>query len=254
MRISYLPEIVSGTGDTVFPISTSGVSKKVRLSTLNNFSGAGTISKVQAGNNIKTSGSGITSTGTVNFYFPGSIYVFPGSTIPDGWLSCDGQAVSRSLYADLFSVLGTYYGSGDGRTTFNLPDMRGRSIAGVETMGGVGSSLRLVNSRPGNVNPLVIGSTGGQEAYTLSGQEVGLQPHTHTHSLSTSWGGDYEQGNKCNGGDGDTSGRWPSGSTLGSQLTLTWNYTFTNNATSDLTSASHPNLPPLVFLKWVIKY
>ena len=254
MRISYLPEIVSGTGDTVFPISTSGVSKKVRLSTLNNFSGDGTISKVQAGNNIKTSGSGITSTGTVSFYFPGSIYVFPGSTIPEGWLSCDGQAVSRSLYTDLFSVLGTYYGSGDGRTTFNLPDMRGRSIAGVETMGGVGSSLRLVNSRPGNVNPLVIGSTGGQEAYTLSGQEVGLQPHTHTHSLSTSWGGGYEQGNKCNGGDGDTSGRWPSGSSLGSQLTLTWNYTFTNNATSDLTSASHPNLPPLVFLKWVIKY
>lgn len=51
-------------------------------------------------------------------------------TAPTGWLICDGAAVSRTTYADLFAVIGTTYGSGDGSTTFNLPPMAGRVPAG----------------------------------------------------------------------------------------------------------------------------
>lgn len=54
----------------------------------------------------------------------GTINAYGGTTAPDGWLLCQGQAISRTDYADLFAVIGTAYGSGDGSTTFNVPDMR----------------------------------------------------------------------------------------------------------------------------------
>lgn len=54
----------------------------------------------------------------------GTINAFGGNTTPDGWLMCQGQAVSRTTYAELFAVIGTAFGSGDGSSTFNLPDMR----------------------------------------------------------------------------------------------------------------------------------
>lgn len=62
---------------------------------------------------------------------PGIIEIWPGNTPPDGWLLCNGQAVSRTTYANLFSVLGTAYGQGDGSTTFNVPDVTGRVPVGA---------------------------------------------------------------------------------------------------------------------------
>ena len=56
----------------------------------------------------------------------GAFMAFAGSSAPEGWLVCDGSAVSRTTYADLFAVIGTTYGDGDGNTTFNLPDCSGR--------------------------------------------------------------------------------------------------------------------------------
>ena len=55
---------------------------------------------------------------------PGSIVAFGGSMAPSGWISCDGTAVSRTTYAALFAAIGTAWGTGDGTTTFNLPDLR----------------------------------------------------------------------------------------------------------------------------------
>ena len=65
---------------------------------------------------------GSTAGGNVVGLTPGFIAPFAGSTAPDGWLVCDGSAISRTRYADLFAVIGTTYGSGDGNTTFNLPN------------------------------------------------------------------------------------------------------------------------------------
>ena len=61
----------------------------------------------------------------------GEIKFFPVDTPPAHTLVCNGGAVSRTAYAELFAVLGTKYGAGDGSTTFNLPDLRGRFIRGT---------------------------------------------------------------------------------------------------------------------------
>lgn len=78
---------------------------------------------------------------------PGTITDFAGSTAPDGWLLCDGAAVSRTTYAGLFAIIGETYGNGDGSTTFELPDFRQRFALGVaasgtgSTLGGTGGSI-----------------------------------------------------------------------------------------------------------------
>lgn len=63
----------------------------------------------------------------------GVVYPFAGSSAPKGYFICDGAAINRETYSDLFNVIGTTYGSGDGSTTFNLPDARGRAIYGLGT-------------------------------------------------------------------------------------------------------------------------
>ena len=69
--------------------------------------------------------------------FPaGMVMAFAGSTPPPGWLPCDGSLLSRTTYAVLFAVIGTGWGSGDGSTTFHLPDLRGRFLRGVDGAAG----------------------------------------------------------------------------------------------------------------------
>ena len=72
----------------------------------------------------------------------GTVLAFAGSSAPSGFLLCDGRAVSRTTYTSLFSVIGTTYGSGDGSTTFNLPDMRGRVAVGSDANLGVKSGAK----------------------------------------------------------------------------------------------------------------
>ena len=72
---------------------------------------------------------------------PGMVSFFTQSTAPTGWLPCNGAAVSRTTYADLFSVLGTTYGSGDGSSTFNLPELRGEFIRGWDGGRGIDSNF-----------------------------------------------------------------------------------------------------------------
>jgi microcystin-dependent protein len=67
----------------------------------------------------------------------GEIIIYPMNTPPVGYLICDGSAISRTTYADLFAVLGTNYGAGDGSTTFNLPDLRGEFVRGSDAGRGV---------------------------------------------------------------------------------------------------------------------
>lgn len=68
--------------------------------------------------------------------FAGTIIAFGGATAPGGFLSCDGSAVSRTTYADLFTAISTTWGVGDGSTTFNLPDLRETALVGIGTRGG----------------------------------------------------------------------------------------------------------------------
>jgi microcystin-dependent protein len=79
--------------------------------------------------------------------FRGMIFPYAGATAPTGFLLCDGAAVSRTTYADLFALIGTTYGAGDGSTTFNVPDLRGRFAIGA----GTGQKVATFVSRSGNV-------------------------------------------------------------------------------------------------------
>jgi len=80
--------------------------------------------------------AGFGSSGSASANVPvGSIISYGSTAVPAGWLACDGSAVSRTAYADLFSVIGTTYGAGDGSTTFNLPDTRGIFLRGAGTHG-----------------------------------------------------------------------------------------------------------------------
>jgi hypothetical protein len=60
----------------------------------------------------------------------GSVLFFPINSVPDGWLKCNGAAISRTTYSNLFAVIGTTWGVGDGSTTFNVPDLRGEFLRG----------------------------------------------------------------------------------------------------------------------------
>lgn len=88
----------------------------------------------------------------------GVLAPYAGSAAPTGWLLCHGQAVNRTTFAALFAVLGTTYGAGDGSTTFNLPDMRGRVVAGKDDMGGSAAN-RLINTRTVSVSTISQTST-----------------------------------------------------------------------------------------------
>ena len=71
-------------------------------------------------------------------YVPaGTVLPFAGDTAPSGWAICNGDPVSRTDYAELFTAIGELWGVGDGSTTFNLPDMRGQFLRGLDTSGTV---------------------------------------------------------------------------------------------------------------------
>ena len=119
---------------------------------------------------------------------PAGIYLpYGGTAAPSGWLLCYGQAVSRTTYANLFTAISTGYGVGDGATTFNVPDMRGRLPLGKDDMGGA-SANRVTNAAADT-----IGGGLGVEEHTLTGAESGESGHGHLFRWNTasSGGSDY---------------------------------------------------------------
>ncbi|MBQ9043808.1 MAG: tail fiber protein [Eggerthellaceae bacterium] len=97
----------------------------------------------------------------------GVIQMFAGSAPPAGWLLCDGSAVSRTEYATLYAAIGDTWGAGDGSTTFNLPDLRGRATIGA----GAGSGLTA----------RTLGGTGGSEDAVIPYHRHAMGAHTHAH-------------------------------------------------------------------------
>ena len=93
----------------------------------------------------------VNSTDTVNGLSPvGTLISYAGTSIPNGWLLCNGSAVSRTTYARLFNIIGTKYGTGNGSSTFNLPNCNGRFIEGTTVASSVGSYVEA--SLPDVVN------------------------------------------------------------------------------------------------------
>jgi hypothetical protein len=123
------------------------------------------------------SGLGATPTNVIPV---GMLSPYAGTSAPANWLLCDGSAVSRTTYAALFAVTSTAYGVGDGSTTFNVPDLRGRVPAGLDNMGGTPAG-RLTAAGSG-ITGTTLGANGGTETHTLT---VAQMP-THSHGVSAS--------------------------------------------------------------------
>lgn len=203
--------------------------------------------------------------------FPtGSVIDFAGSSNPTGWLLCFGQAVSRTTYSDLFALISTTYGVGDGSTTFNLPDLRGRAVAGIDNMGGVAANR--ITAGGSGITGTTLGAAGGVQTHPLITAELASHTHTmgnHTHTGTTgteSANHTHQQTAEAAPGAGPlstqrTTGTNPSTTTQSVTLTQSANHThsFTsagpNTNTSDGTGSgtAHQNTQPTMMLNKIIK-
>jgi microcystin-dependent protein len=110
---------------------------------------------------------------------PGTIHAFAGSGVPSGWLWCDGSAVSRTTYAALYAAIGVLWGIGNGTTTFNLPDLRGRAPIGYCNTPATGITSRAYAERL------------GEETHVITTAELAVHTHgvtdpTHYHVIEQS--------------------------------------------------------------------
>jgi microcystin-dependent protein len=116
----------------------------------------------------------------------GGLIAYAGSAAPSGWLVCNGTAVSRTTYADLFAAISTTFGVGDSSTTFNIPDLRGRSVVGVGTGAGDGSS-GTGNPTGTALTARSLSAWGGKQTHTLATSEIPAHGHTqdaHGHGVT----------------------------------------------------------------------
>lgn len=150
----------------------------------------------------------------------GSVIEYAGNTAPNGWLICDGSAISRKIYSNLFEVIGSTFGSGDGTTTFNIPNLKGKIPVGL-------------NSDDSDFN--ILGKTGGEKTHILTTNEMPSHNHRQTVTASRS-------------GSGNTYVSWNANNLTGNT---------DNGARNTLNTGggqAHNNLQPYIVLNYIIKY
>lgn len=179
----------------------------------------------------------------------GVVEAFAGSNAPNGWLICDGSQVLRSLYPELFSVIGTTYGSGDGFSTFTLPDLRGRTIAGRDGVNNMnnGPTNRLTSTHFG-ASGTALGNSGGSESHTLTTAQLASHGHGvndpgHSHSINQVVLGSDNSGNSIRAANGSNV---PNNTGTNSNTTgISIQNTGSGNA--------HNNTQPTMILNYIIK-
>lgn len=223
----------------------------------------GAISITDANITDKRATSTIVTTSSGGTAPTGSILDYAGTTEPAGWLFCYGQTVSRTTYSDLFAVLGTTYGAGNGATTFGLPDLRGRVVAGQDDMGG--TSANRLTGVSGGINGDTLGGVGGLETHTLTTAQLA----SHTHAVDPPATATDSQGSHSHtiegGANWGSSGGWgiSEDSTASSNGQLNTDasgaHTHTVNIASFTSGAggsgsAHNNVQPTIILNKIIKY
>lgn len=171
----------------------------------------------------------------------GTVLAFAGATIPNGYLVCQGQAISRSTYSKLFAAIGTTHGVGNGTTTFNLPDVGGRSIYGRET-----SATRLTAAL-GGINGNTLGAAGGdQRAHSHS---HGTTDPTHTHGAT---GAGSVGNNLVNGTDRAVGTADGTNAGLFQTVSVVVSANSTGVGVSAQFAGASQNLPPAIVLNYMI--
>lgn len=159
----------------------------------------------------------------------GAILPYGSSVAPSGYVLCNGTAYNRTTYADLFGVIGVKYGVGDGSSTFNVPDTRGRFLAGWDA----GTSV-LTSVTVSMITGASIGNTGGTQAVALAVAQI--PSHQHLAWIS---------------GSGDDEGVQANSSGLGLESNFAANSTVSTGSTGG--GGSHSNIPPSLIINYIIK-
>jgi microcystin-dependent protein len=235
--------------------------------------GSGPLAKaVLDSNNVGTLrqlSAGLTPTTTIPV---GTISPYAGTSAPANWLLCDGSAVSRVTYAALFAVTSTAYGVGDGSTTFNVPDLRGRTVVGSGTGAQQGAAGSGVITGGTALTTRGVGEFFGDERFQTHTHTASWTGTTsghsadHSHSFNPRSAGGWNSGatqliinggsqywglrSTANNGDGGTVG-----STYGASNDHTHTYSG-SNSTGDhnqTNKGAQQNLQPSVVTSYIIK-
>ena len=184
---------------------------------------------------------------------PGVVFAFGGTAAPTGYLLCDGTAVSRTTYAALFTAIGVAHGSGDGSTTFNLPDYRGRFIRGRDA--GQGRDPDAAGR-----TTMASGGNSGDNVGSLQGHAFQTHTHTqnsHSHVETACASGTASPGNSSVSRSANDSCGSPAGSNGASLVLSTVGATATNqNALATGTfaqSSSNESRPVNANANFIIK-
>lgn len=195
----------------------------------------------------------------------GSMTMFAGDNAPSGWLICDGSAIDRTTYADLFSILGTKYGLGNGTTTFNLPDLQNRFPVGR----GPAPWSDILNEKGGSKDLIVVSHTHSTPNHTHSASgSAGTEP---AHQLdvrnkkdggylfqfaSLAAGGSNASPGQLNYDDGNAgfAGKWAVDTPAHSHsIGVTVNSGGAATTGSAGGSGTDANLPPFIVVNFIIK-
>lgn len=179
----------------------------------------------------------------------GEVVDYAGTSAPSLWLFAFGQAISRTTFSSLFATLGTTFGAGDGSTTFNVPDYRGRIGVGKDNMGG--STAGRITVAGCGVDGTVLAAVGGLETNSLTSAQLASHTHTgtadangdHNHSYNTS-----TFANNWPNIAAGVNGGPATGATTGNGGTHT--HTFTTNASGS--GSPHNNVQPIIIINKMI--
>ncbi len=165
----------------------------------------------------------------------GSGNEYYGDTAPSGYLFCDGSAVSRTTYAALFVVLGTKFGTGDGSTTFNLPDRRKRVGVGLDST---------------DTDFATLGKTGGEKTHTLTTAEM----PSHAHTGVTNSQGVHNHAYWHSGGNTGPGGYNANYSSLHDVTDAAGAHSHNVTINNTGGNGAHNNLQPYIVVNYIIKY
>jgi len=197
------------------------------------------------GQMLQTNGSGALSFTTVQGVPSGAVFCIAVASVPSGYLECNGAAVSRTTYAALFAVIGTTYGTGNGSSTFDLPDLRGEFIRGFDNGRGVDSGRSIASSQ----------SEQNKQHNHSASSSSSVSPSSHGHT-STKLDNNRVFGFKQTGAnqDGDTSPFGSPGTIPGFNISnLVNNTTLSVSTSTSIANEGGENRPRNIAMMYVIK-